>query len=483
MDSARPSNPSNLYYLNEAAKYLAVSVDILLTWNEHNILKPTITSSGEIVYTQNQLDKFKSIQNTSKIISHEIPQLSHKPLANNTEGSQKHLSVGPPIKQNNNFSQINNYHFHNHNTNPNKEIKATISLKKLAFTFSFFAVVLILVIIAQQTNLNPILNNNSEKGVAYDSHSATIETTNEKIAKNTINNEITKNDNNLDDALKTGDKNSTSNNVNNENELLQSIIGVETASLAVENETANEVVTYGQKANLRNTNDSQDYSQNSDTQTEVFDTEGNIKVSKTDPSEKELLATALGTTGLSQSQELVKQSTGTAGVITFAILGLLFVYFLYSSKRQLSHANGNYNELNLQPVSFNTQNDLQWEKILEVTQKTDGSVMIIFQGNQYKVSKPELDSESDKLIERLMQLTNSGEKEIEYDALTDETLSLSSPLSKIVTRLGFIGLKRDLFFPRTSKSRVYFRKFLTLDDLFSMNLTIEDLSDKIESIN
>ena len=82
-----------------------------------------------------------------------------------------------------------------------------------------------------------------------------------------------------------------------------------------------------------------------------------------------------------------------------------------------------------------------------------------------------------------MQLTNSGEKAIEYDAISDESLALSSPLSKIVTRLGFVGLKRDLFFPRTSKSRVYFRKFLTLNDLFSMNLTIEDLSDRIDKIN
>ena len=82
-----------------------------------------------------------------------------------------------------------------------------------------------------------------------------------------------------------------------------------------------------------------------------------------------------------------------------------------------------------------------------------------------------------------MQLTNSGEKEIEYDALSDLELSTNTPLSKIVTRLGFVGLKRDLFFPRTSKSRVHFRKYLTLDDLFSMNLTIEDLSDRINNIN
>lgn len=61
MDSAHPDK-IKLLTLNEAAKKLAVSVEVLLKWNEHNILKPTITLQGEIGYTQNQLDQFLAIR-------------------------------------------------------------------------------------------------------------------------------------------------------------------------------------------------------------------------------------------------------------------------------------------------------------------------------------------------------------------------------------------------------------------------------------
>ena len=484
MDSARPSNPTNLLTLQEAAQYLAVSIDILLAWNEHDILKPTITTSGEIAYTKNQLDKFKAIQNESNTFSHEASHIQDKNALGPTKKPQEQALINKQAHQQNNYSQINNYHFHNHASSQEKEFKASISLKKFAFTVSFFGIAIIFVIISQYTNLNPLVHQNSEKGIAYDSHSATIETTNENN-NDTINNELN-NSNNLADAFDQKDNNpSIPENKNDKEKLaiLQSVLGDNENDSDIKLESENEIVTYGQKANLRTSKQNPDFTTESDTKSTVFDTEGNIKVSNEDPSEKELLATALGASGLSQSQKLVKQSSSTAGLITFAILGLLFIYFLYSSKRQLIPTSNTHTDLMLQPVGLSTQNDLEWERILEVDQKTDGSVVIIFHGEEYKVSKPELDSESDKFIERLMQLTNSGTKEIEYDSLLDETVMLNSPLSKIVTRLGFVGIKRDLFFPRTSKSRVLFRKYLTLDDLFSMNLTIEDLSDKFTKIN
>src|SRR6185437_9647412 len=62
MDSARPSNPSNLLSLQEAALKLGVSIDVLLSWNEQHILKPTITSTGEIGYEPTQIENFLNAQ-------------------------------------------------------------------------------------------------------------------------------------------------------------------------------------------------------------------------------------------------------------------------------------------------------------------------------------------------------------------------------------------------------------------------------------
>jgi hypothetical protein len=75
-----------------------------------------------------------------------------------------------------------------------------------------------------------------------------------------------------------------------------------------------------------------------------------------------------------------------------------------------------------------------------------------------------------------MGLVRDNVKEIDYDSYNDTEIRLNAPLSKLVTRLGFVGIKRDLFFPRTSKNRVLFRKYLTEKDLTSMNLTTEQIS-------
>src|SRR5690348_3643064 len=64
MDSARPGGPQKLLTIKEAAERLAVSIDTLLMWNEYHILKPTITSEGEIGYTEEQLSQFTKIQQT-----------------------------------------------------------------------------------------------------------------------------------------------------------------------------------------------------------------------------------------------------------------------------------------------------------------------------------------------------------------------------------------------------------------------------------
>lgn len=501
MDAARPSNPDNLFSLQQAAKYLAVEIDVLLAWNEHDILKPIITPAGEIAYTKEQLEKFNAIQ-TKQIqsVSREtINTLSPSPSLTQND----HVVASPVInnysqKQQNNYSQINNYNFY---SNPNssslqnkKQTKSSFSFLGIVATVSFFSVAILLVFFAQHTKVNNLINEVNEKGIAYDSTNSTIRTLkSDEISpqESKLNEEGASplKDENL--ALNNNDNQQGSiaadaSNENENSEIVKSVVGNTNAESELITKTNTDIVTYGQKANVRESGQYNNFDENSDTVSEVFDTEGNIKVSKENPSESDLLATALGVNSFSQPQDIVKQNTGSTGVITFIILGLLFIYFIYSSRKQILpsyHSMQVAGDSSLRPAGINSQNDLQWEKLIEVDQKTDGTVVINFQGKEYRISKPEMDSESDKFIQRLMQITKSGEKEIEYDVLTDLELSTNTPLSKIVTRLGFVGLKRDLFFPRTSKTRVIFRKYLTLDDLFAMNLTIEDLSDKVDNIN
>jgi hypothetical protein len=162
--------------------------------------------------------------------------------------------------------------------------------------------------------------------------------------------------------------------------------------------------------------------------------------------------------GTTQSSSPIQQIVDPNILLVFFALGLLIIPFIY--KRQ-------------------SPKPLSDQKILEVNQKADGTVVLCFQGQEYKVSKPELDSESDQFIERLMELVGPDVKEIDYDTSADEGISLSAPLSKLVTRLGFVGLKRDLFFPRTSKNRVLFRRYLTSKDLASMDLHPGQISQAI----
>lgn len=121
------------------------------------------------------------------------------------------------------------------------------------------------------------------------------------------------------------------------------------------------------------------------------------------------------------------------------------------------------------------------QKILQIDQKMDGTVVLNFQGKEHKLCKPELDSESDQFIGRLLSLSHADVKEIDYDNSVDEHLRVTAPLSKLVTRLGFVGIKRDLFFPRTSKNRVLFRRYITEDDLASMNIQTTQLVQELSN--
>ena len=162
-------------------------------------------------------------------------------------------------------------------------------------------------------------------------------------------------------------------------------------------------------------------------------------------------------------------------LLTLLVPGLFLILFLFSKPLAFSFPNSKNAAVLMREPSAGQQDSI----LLEIDQKADGAVVLRFQEREYKVSKPELDSESDQLIERLMELSKPLAKEIDYDAFTDPKIKLNTPLSKLVTRLGFVGLKRDLFFPRTSKNRVLFRRYLTPQDLASMNLNLDQVSQSL----
>ena len=64
MDTARPNKSKKLLTIDQAAQKLGVSVEVLLDWNEQNILKPTITKSGTIGYQEDQIERFASINHS-----------------------------------------------------------------------------------------------------------------------------------------------------------------------------------------------------------------------------------------------------------------------------------------------------------------------------------------------------------------------------------------------------------------------------------
>jgi hypothetical protein len=155
--------------------------------------------------------------------------------------------------------------------------------------------------------------------------------------------------------------------------------------------------------------------------------------------------------------------------------GFVWAIYYFNKRPALSDVSRNNNSTLSPGVSLS----MHLEKALEVEQKMDGTVIIYHNNKEFKVSKPELNSETDRFIQRILELIDDETKEIEYDILKDNKLNLNSPLSKIVTRLGFVGLKRDLFFPRTSKNKVVFRKFITKTELSTMDVDLENIESQL----
>ncbi len=490
MDSARPGNPPIFLTLKQAAQSLAVSVDVLLTWNENNILKPTVTPDGEVGYTKQQIDQFLAIRNSNQISLREnfIQSSSNfsQPPTPQFEKIVQENNYDSHNQSANNFAQVNNYNFYTtpiENSKNNKSFFSTIGI----FTgISIFIVIVFVILFSQENKLNEIRSENKtakiENGkiIAQNSNLEKTDLTNPESKKNTNNENLTNEGDQFSKNKSTALNNafeekevSASAQKNDQDKLavLKSILGTNSSEDIKSGLRQDaDVNTYAQKANFNTSSSCPDC----DTESTVFDTEGNIKVSKEESEENKLLATSMSMGGFNQTQSLVKQTSSSVTLISFIILGLFSLYVLYSGKKQLFPYSSTSENLSLQTIHQSQIQTKILPRLMEIHQKTDGTVALFLQGKEFKISKPELDSESDKFIERLMQLTSNNVKEIEYDAQIDN-LNINTPLSKLVTRLGFVGIKRELFFPRTSKTQVYFRKYLTAEDLMGMNLTIDDV--------
>jgi hypothetical protein len=348
--------PSELIPLQKAAEILSVSVATLLEWNDHNILKPTITHTGEVGYRQEQINQFLAIRKLSQTPTQPLA-ISHQPSA---------ISFTP------------------------------LFAGFLSFSITVVTMIVILKFLPTQPSVTEI---------------ALVSPVTDKS--------------NLPTPAEISLSDNTSAN-------------------------ANDIIAYTQTTNFSPGKDTPEDS--------VFDSDGNIKGKATNTG---VLAASIFANGIAQTDPLVKQSVNPTILLAFFVFGLLSLPFVFKKPSPT-------------PLPVSTPNTPD-QKILELNQKTDGTVVLCFQGQECKVSKPELDSESDQFIERLMGLVAPGVKEIDYDASKDTSIALSTPLSKLVTRLGFVGLKRDLFFPRTSKNRVLFRRYLTNNDLTSMHLSLDQI--------
>jgi hypothetical protein len=487
MDFSNSSSKRKFLTLSQAAQELGVSIDTLLQWNEFNILKPTITLSGDVGYTQEQIDKFSTIQQISR---------DNKMISEKDEISQQSEAI--PVESSDDketlrvHSQVNNL-FVNNTRNiyaePPQSLGASKKEDKKPFPFkliSYLSIIIILLIItATQLDKFKILldrgqlisqgetdggkkvlasqGNNSN---SLESDFLSAQTKNGIFSGNNPGNEginTLRDKFNADLTGKSATDAAASSNANRVPLIVSKLAENDEKSTPISSKKGIGSISYSEIAN---------FSKNADKKDNLFDDGGNIKG---ETANSDVLGMAFKVVGTAQNDNSLRPVTDSNIMLTFLALGLIYVILMlrkqlmYSAKMSSSVV-----------IPHNFLDNIENKKVLEVNQKTDGTVALYFQGREYKLCKPDLDSESDQFIEKLMKLAAPGVKEIDYDALNDGEINFNASLSKLVTRLGFVGIKRDLFFPRTSKNRVLFRRYITEQDLISMNLTSSDFKQIFE---
>jgi len=452
MDLSNSNNQRKLITLKDAAQLLGVSVDALIQWNDFNILKPTITLSGEVGYTKEQIDKFISIQRPThdSAVNREKEEISQPiEITQQTylQAEESLLMVNGEIPEFSKFSK----------TNKNKR-------SSLRLISAFLAIIaLIIVILIQQDKLKFLFDHNqliAQKRTDNTKAVLASQINDSGLSDNSLKNEGINVLGNIFNKNYKGRSGTTAagNNINQVPFALSKPTENSETGIKTDNTMSiNSAVGYSDLAN---------FPKNVDTADNLFDAGGNIKG---ETSGSNILALALKAVGVAGSDNSLSPAADSNVLLTIMALGLLFLFLvlrkqMYSAKMNAAAA-----------TVHNLPDDIERRKVLEINQKADGTVALCFQGKEYKLCKPDLDSESDQFIERLMKLAAPGVKEIDYDTLGDEEVRFNASLSKLVTRLGFVGIKRDLFFPRTSKNRVLFRRYITQEDLTSMNLTADQI--------
>ncbi len=429
---------NNLLTLQEAAEKLNVSVGTLLSWNQENILKPTITEEGEIGYTQKQLDQFLTIR---KIIQ-QTPQ--------------------PGITQNANISLTSQIttatqHIMSGNTAGEASKSNYIKAPSPILTLSVAATVVVLTIAVLPQQILPTSRLNlSEKIISalpiqLKHEASSLQSVGERISKEKI----------TAPALYEPEKDSTG----EDSEIL---------AMTASQKPTGEPVPYSYAS-------SSYFPETSGDEALAIDKHGVIR-GQTNKSDTMAIFTG-GMDGMVQDDALTQINANATNQLIFLFIGALGVLFFlqkqfaFPAKRlQVMPTDSSFTDP-YKRVAVGVQ------KVLEIDQKTDGTVVLNVQGKEYKISKPEMNSESDQFIEQLMELVQSGMKEIEFDTLASNKMKFTTPLSRLVTRLGFVGIKRDLFFPRTSKTSVLFRKYVTQEDLTNMNLTMSQIMDDLTALS
>jgi hypothetical protein len=457
-------NLKKLLTLNEAAQELGVTIDALIEWNDLNILKPTISLSGEVGYTQEQVDKFGAIRKLTVDLS-STGKIESNFSQKNTDVLTQDRIVAQ-IKVENNINPL----VGNADTKHGQAALSTQNSHKfsfVSFVFPLFAIAipLAVIIIMQQGKQGSLINflttqedvkttltSNANK--ANLGNSGPLPT--QAKEKNFSEDGLRKTDKTaLGNTLSINLKKNTATNAASAKTTENDLVNAKTASVAGISSVGYSEA--GMFANSKNSPNS------------AFDTNGNImgEVGKSD-----VLAMNFEAIREIVKDRSVKQNNSLNTVLIFFGLGIISFIFLFR-KQNVSPAK----------AVVKLASAVEQKIVMNVNQKTDGTVVLCFQGKEYKICKPDMDSESDQFIERLMGFTASSIREFDYDTTVDSQVSFNAPLSKLVTRLGFVGIKRDLFFPRTSKNSVLFRRYITEHDLVSMNISSDQVLKEFSAIN
>lgn len=497
MDSNRPNSSTKLFNLNETSQRLNVSAEILLRWNEYNILKPTITLEGTIGYTEEQINQFLTIR---QLVQEDNTGRENTDNVLQSEGFKGNSEVNELFSKNTFHAEEGLIQAHSSDNYTESEMGTSAlqqedfsNLEKTKRSFlplvSYFAVLFLVSASAVFVLQGGFKLANEQSGQSYQkvlgtqtselkSSGATALSMPVQLRKDSIidNNLYEVGESVLKEKLSASNvlypKSPRSIDVSNSVDLAKAVPmqGLTYSTFLKQNSNSFDLTGDASSPTpyaSRTTDKAADNNL-------VFDEQGKIKGEVKNP-----LATTLGGIGVVSGTDSLKQS-GSAPMNGIILLTIGILSFILVFPKRFAYVNKNQQITQIGPVNlFDTAS----KKIIEVDQKTDGTIVLYFHGKEYKISKPELYSESDQFIERLMELVKPGIKEIEYVSLNDEKVEINTPLSRLVTRLGFVGIKRELFFPRTSKDRVLFRRYLTMQDLTDMNLTTNQISSDLTVVS